>query len=386
MSRLYLLALALIAFSLPVNNAYAEDGVSETEIVFGQTAAFDGPASALGLGMKEGILAAFKKANDEGGVNGRSLNVKHLDDGYEPDKAIANTKALINDEKVFALIGAVGTPTSKVIQPIATESQVPLIGPFTGAGFLRAPYKRYVVNVRGTYAQEAETWIKHLTEDLGAKNIAILYQDDAFGRAGLSGVNAALERRGMSLAAEGTYTRNTTVVKSAVIKIKKANPDAIVTVGAYKPIAEFIKVTRKVGIDVPILNISFTGSKALSAELAGQNTENVIITQVVPFPFDPSLAIVDEYQKALKAYNPDAEFGFVSLEGYMVGKLTVEALKNVQGELTRETFINAFADVGTYDLGGVSLNFANDDNQGMDNVFLTKLKADGGFENIQNLK
>lgn len=365
--------------------AFAENGVSEGEIVFGQTAAFEGPASALGTGMKQGILAAFKKANDAGGVNGRQLVVKHLDDGYEPDKAIENAKALIDQDKVFALIGPVGTPTSKAIQPIASENKVPFIGPFTGAGFLRDPYKPYVINVRGSYGQEAETWIKHLTEDLGAKNIAILYQDDSFGRAGLSGVKAALDKRGMTLAAEGTYTRNTTAVKGALVNIKKSNPDAVVTVGAYKPIAAFIKTARQLKLDVPILNISFTGSKALAAEL-GDQTDNVIITQVVPFPFDASIPLVAEYQEALKASDAAAEPGFVSLEGYMVGKLTVEALKKVGGDVTRQSFIDAVKNTGTFDLGGVSLVYGEGDNQGMDDVFLTTINSDGSFNSVSSLK
>ena len=383
MKKHLIAALSIIAVSVP-GIASAENGVTDTEITFGQTAAFEGPASALGLVMKEGILAAFKEVNDAGGVNGRKLVVKHENDGYEPDKAIANTKKLIDEDKVFGLIGAVGTPTSKAIQPITSEAKVPFVGPFTGAGFLRAPYKRYVVNVRGTYGQEAETWVKHLTEDLGAERISILYQDDSFGRAGLTGVKAALEKRGMELAGEGTYTRNTTVVKGAVVSIKKSNPDAIVTVGAYKPIAEFIRTAKKVGLDVPILNISFTGSKALAADL-GAEGDGIIITQVVPFPFDTSVGLVADYQKALKANNPDAEPGFVSLEGYMVGKLAAMALEKVEGDVTRESFLDAFAKTGTFDLGGVSLTYGADDNQGMDDVFLTSIKADGSFEALDKL-
>lgn len=383
MKKHVLAALSLAALSLP-GSAFAEIGVSESEIKFGQTAAFEGPASALGLGMKEGILAAFKEVNDAGGVKGHKLVVTHKNDGYEPNTAIENTKALINNDKVFALIGPVGTPTSKAIEPIASEAKVPFVGPFTGAGFLRAADKRYVVNVRGTYGQEAETWIKHLTEDLGAKRISILYQDDSFGRAGLSGVKAALEKRGMELAGEGTYTRNTTVVKGAVVSIKKSNPDAIVTVGAYKPIAEFIRTARKVGLNVPILNISFTGSKALAKDL-GADGKGIIITQVVPFPFDTSKPLVADYQKALKAFNPSAEPGFVSLEGYMVGKLAAAALEKVEGNITRESFIDAFAKTGAFDLGGVTLTYGANDNQGMDDVFLTEIQADGSFKALDKL-
>jgi branched-chain amino acid transport system substrate-binding protein len=168
--------------------AFAEDGVSDKTILFGQVAALTGPAQDLGQGMRQGILAAFDEANSHGGIAGRTLELKSSDDGYEPEKTVGATQKIIGDDKVFALIGAVGTPTAKASQPIATAAQVPFIGPFTGAQFLRDPYNRYVVNIRASYFQETEAWIDHLTRDLGISRIAILYQDDAFGLAGLDGV------------------------------------------------------------------------------------------------------------------------------------------------------------------------------------------------------
>jgi len=181
--------------------ASADSGVFDDRIVFGQSAALKGPAAALGLGMRDGILAAFHEANAAGGVHGRKLDLISYNDGYEPEMAIANTKRLIDEDKVFALIGEVGTPTSKAVQPITTEQGVPFIGPFTGADFLRDPSLTNVVNIRASYRQETEAWIEHLTTDLGLSRIAILYQDDSFGRAGLEGVKLALEKRGLALVA-----------------------------------------------------------------------------------------------------------------------------------------------------------------------------------------
>src|SRR5262249_18223458 len=188
----------------------AENGVSKDRILFGQVAALNGPAQALGQGMREGIVAAFEEANRAGGVHGRRLELKSTDDSYEPEKTIVATNKAVTDDKVFALVGAVGTPTSKAGQPIATAAKVPFVGPFTGAEFLRNPFNRYVVNVRSSYFQETEAWIEHLTRDLGITRIAILYQDDAFGLAGLAGVKKAMAKREMSLVAEGTFKRNTT--------------------------------------------------------------------------------------------------------------------------------------------------------------------------------
>ena len=193
----------MLIAGLSISTAQAQTaGVSGDKVTFGQSAAFDGPAGALGTGMNQGLMAAFSAANKAGGINGRMLEIVTYDDGYEPERAVENTKKLIDVDKVFSLIGAVGTPTSKATQPIATAAGVPFIGPFTGAGFLRAPENVNVINVRATYDQETEAWIKHLTEDLGISKIAILYQDDGFGRVGLSGVNKALEKAGKDLTRE----------------------------------------------------------------------------------------------------------------------------------------------------------------------------------------
>ena len=364
--------------------AQAAPGVSDDAILFGQSAALDGPASALGIGMREGLLAAFEEANRNGGVNGRRLQLKSYDDGYEPERAIAHTIKLIEEDQVFALIGEVGTPTSKAVQPIATEKAVPFIGPFTGAGFLRDASLGNIVNVRATYDLETETWIQHLTEDLGYDRIAILYQDDSFGRVGLSGVKKAMDKRGLTLVAEGTYKRNTTAVKSALLKIRKADPQAVVMVGAYKPIAAFIKLAGKVGMKATFVNISFVGSKALAKEL-GDAGPGVVVTQVVPFPWDTSIPLVADYQAALKANNPDAEPGFVSLEGYMVGRITIMALAKIDGEVTRQKLMDVIASTGSFDLGGVILTYGPDDNQGMDQVFLTVIQPDGSFKAVERL-
>ena len=313
--KMVLVPACALTFALGASwTAQAELGVSADTILFGQSAALDGPASALGTGMRTGLLAAFAETNHNGGVKGRKLELKSYDDGYEPERAIAHTIRLINEDKVFALIGEVGTPTSKAVQPIATKAAVPFIGPFTGAGFLRNPDLGNVVNFRGSYDQETEAWIKHLTEDLKYDRIAILYQDDSFGRVGLSGVQKALKKRGLKLVAEGTYKRNTTAVKSALLSIRKGKPQAVVMVGAYKPIAEFIKLAGKTKLKATFVNISFVGSKALAKELGAQGA-GVVITQVVPFPWDTSIPLVKQYHEALKAHDANAEPGFVSLEG-----------------------------------------------------------------------
>ena len=363
--------------------SFAEDGVSGKTILFGQVAALTGPAQDLGQGMRQGILAAFDEANRSGGVSGRTLELKSLDDGYEPEKTVVATKQIIEDDKVFAMIGAVGTPTSKASQPIATEAKVPFIGPFTGAEFLRDPYNRYVVNVRASYFEETEAWIEHLTKDLGVTKIAILYQDDAFGLAGLEGVQRALAKRKMSLVASGSFKRNTTAVKSALLDIMKSKPEAVVTVAPYKPVAAFIKLAHQVKFNPVFVAISFVGSDSLAQEL-GSDGAGVIISQVVPFPWDDSLPVVASYQKALGADDAKAKPGYVSLEGYMVGRLAVEALKRIDGEPTRGKLLDAIYRA-PFDLGGLTLSYGPARNQGSDQVFFTILQADGSFKPVARL-
>jgi branched-chain amino acid transport system substrate-binding protein len=378
---------AVAAFALTViacGAAAAEDGVTPDSVVFGQAAVFEGPAAALGRGMRTGITAAFEEANKGGGVNGRKLKLIGVDDGYEPDKSIAAVKKLIDEDKVFALVGPVGTPTANAAQPVAQAAKVPYIGPFTGAGFLRDPKRDNVVNVRASYGAETEAWVKHLTEDLQIKKIAIFYQDDTFGRAGLDGVKAALQKRGMELAAEATFERNTVAVKSALLTLKRAEPEAVAMVGPYKPCAEFIKLARKVDFNPVFINISFVGATALAKEL-GPDGKGVIVSQVVPFPWDASLKVVADYQAAIKAVDTAAEPEFVSLEGYLVGRLTIAALAKAGAEPTRAGILQAIKDSGKFNIGGLEMTFGPEKNQGLDQVFLTVIQPDGTFKSVNKL-
>ena len=370
---------AFAAMTLAAGPLAAEQGVTDNSIEFAQVAALEGPAAALGTGMRQGLMAAFEEANRAGGVHGRSIGLTSMDDGYEPDRSVTQTRSVIDSNDYLALVGPVGTPTTKATQPIATEANMPMIAPFTGAGFLRDPSLQNVVNVRATYDAETQAWIDYLVDDLGLTDIAILFQDDGFGRVGLAGVEKALEARGMSLVAEGSYTRNTVAVKSALLDIRKAKPQAIVMVGAYKPLAEFIKLSRKMKMDPTFVTISFVGSKALAAEL-GAEGDGVIVSQVVPQPWDTNLPIVAEYQAALTALDAAAEPGFVSLEGYVAGRLVVEGLRKAGADLTRESFMTAMNNLGTVELGGMTLTFGPGDNQGSDDVFLTRILSDGTFE------
>ncbi|MBA2689836.1 MAG: ABC transporter substrate-binding protein [Burkholderiales bacterium] len=353
-----------------------EDGVTATTITLGQSAAFSGPASSLGIEMRKGIEAYLNHVNSEGGVNGRKLVLKSLDDGYEADRAAANTKKLINDEKVFALLGYVGTPTSNASLPVFTAAKVPFVGPFTGAESLRQPVNRYIFNVRASYYQETEKIVEQLTS-LGMKKIAVFYQNDAYGKAGLTGVELAMKKRKLPIAALGTVERNTVTVSEAVQGIATVEPQAVIMISAYKSCAAFIKEMKKAGSNPQFMNVSFVGSKALADELQQQG-RGVGISQVVPYPWSIGTPIVKEYQK-LMVVAGSKEFNFSSLEGFMAAKVLVEGIKRTGKDLTRERLIASMEGLKDYDIGGFRVTYSPEDRYGSKFVELTVIGQNGKF-------
>ncbi len=378
-----MLLIILVVVGTPWGLARGASG--QETIVFGQSAALTGPARELGIGMRLGLLAAFSEVNRKGGIHGYRLQLESLDDRYEPEAAIANTRSLIEKHKVFALIGAVGTPTSKSAQPVATEAGVPYIAPFTGAEFLRDAKKRpNVVNVRASYYQETEEMVVRLNEDLGINRISIFYQNDSFGQAGLNGLRQAVNRHGLSLIEEVYYARNTEAVKIALLDLRRANAEAVVIVGAYKPAATMIRWARRLNFNPYFINISFIGSAALAKALGPDGT-GVYVTQVVPFPRDTTLPIVAQYQEALQAIDTRNKPSFVSLEGYLAGRIAIEGLQLAGPAPTRKGFLQALARAGDMDLGGFRLRYGVDDNQGSDRVYLTRIDDKGRFQAVDKM-
>ncbi len=360
-------------------------GVFADRIIFGQSAAFSGPAQELGRSMKLGIEAAFYEINRRGGVHGRRLELLSRDDRYEPEAAIFNTLQLIEKEGVFALMGAVGTPTSRSAVPVAAAAGVPYVAPFTGAAFLRDPAWDNVINLRASYNQETEEMVARLTHDLNLKRIAVLYQDDSFGRAGYQGALSALERRNMEPVAVGLYPRNTTAVKTAVIDLHRGQPEAVIMVGAYAPVAAVIAWSRQLGLNPVFITLSFVGSNALARELDHRG-EGVLVTQVVPFPWDNTLPVALAYRQALVSYvSSDTQPGFVSFEGYLAGRLVIAILERCGHDITRTCFLQELHREEPLNLDGFPLQFGANDNQGSDAVFLTTISRDGTYRPVDKL-
>ena len=344
----------LAALFLTFGPAAAQTGVSDREILVGQFAAQTGPAAELGKRMQLGMLAHFNAVNAAGGVNGRSIKLISRDDGYEPEKAAAAVKALIEEDKVFALVGSVGTPTTLAAMPAINAAGIPLIGPFTGAQALREPFNRNLFHVRASYFDETERIVQHLST-LGIKKIAVFYQNDSYGKAGLEGVTRALTKRNLTAAAAVTVERNSVDVAAAWVELQKAAPEAIVQISAYKSCAALIRLARSKGYGGQFFNVSFVGSTALSAEL-GETGVGVTISQVVPFPYTPTSAIVREYQQRMTE-SGNKDFDFSSMEGFLAAKIFVEGVRRAGKTLTRESLITGLESMREVNLGGFMVNY-----------------------------
>ncbi len=348
-------------------------GLTDNAIVLGQSAPFSGAAEQLGLQFYLGAQLYFEQVNQKGGIQGRKIELKRLDDGYEPDKCAANTRQLIN-EGVFALFGYIGTPTSLAALPLATEAKVPFFAPFTGAQALREPFNRYALHVRASYFDETAAIVKQTTS-VGIRKIAVFYQNDAYGKTGLEGVTRALQAQNLQPAATGTVERNSVDVAAAVQAIMAQKPEAIVQVSAYKSCAAFIRAARKAGYAGSFYNVSFVGTQALLDEL-GSDAKGVVISQVMPFPYSPVTGISGDYLAAVKAKQGRAP-NYSGMEGFVVARVFCEGLQRAGRGVTRESFINAIESMRNVDLGGFPVDFGPNDHTGSRFVELTLLTEDG---------
>ncbi len=367
---------ASLALVLASSFALAENGVTEREILIGQFAAISGPAAQLGQRMQVGMQVYFNAVNAQGGVHGRAIKLITRDDGYEPEKAVAAVKALIQEDKVFALAGSVGTPTGLAALPVLTEQQVPLVGMFTGAQALREPFNRYVFHVRASYFDETERIVQHLTT-LGIKKIAVFYQNDAYGKAGLEGVTRALTKRQLKPLATATVERNSVDVTQSMETLLKSEPEAIVQISAYKSCAALIKQARAKGYGGQFFNVSFVGSRALADEL-GDAGQGVVISQVVPFPYAQNTPLVREYQQRMTEAG-QKDFDFSSLEGYLTARVLVEGLRRAGKNLTRDGLIAGMESIHDVNLGGFTVNYSAKDHQASNFTDLTIIGRGGKF-------
>lgn len=343
-------------------------------IVLGQSAAFTGAAAQLGIQFHAGARLFFDQLNGQGGVNGQRIEIVQLDDGYEPDRCIANTRQLL-DSEVFALFGYIGTPTSLAALPLATKAQTPFFAPFTGAMGLRQPFNRLAFHLRASYNDETALIVRQLTH-LGLNKIAVFHQNDSYGKAGLDGTVLALAARNLKPVATATVERNSVDVAQAVAVINAARPDAVVQISAYKSCAAYIRAARAAGYGGTFYNVSFVGTQALADEL-GKDGAGVVVSQVVPTPYSASRPIAREFIEAIGKGGNKVQPNFSSMEGFLAAKLFAEGLRRAGSRVTRESFIGGMEAIGDLSLGGFQVSLGPNDHVASSFAELSMLTGDG---------
>ncbi len=368
-------------------------GITASDIVFGISAPLTGPAKDLGVQMQRGIDLAFAGANDDGGVNGRTLRLIAADDGYEPTRTAQTVKELYEREHIFGFIGNVGTPTAMVSAPFALEHRMLFFGAFTGADILRRdPPDRYVFNYRASYAEETAAAVNYLVKvrKIKTDQIAVFAQQDSYGDAGFNGVMSAMRTlRGGDggYVLRVGYQRNTMDVDNAVAQLKayKVPIRAVVMVSTYRSAAKFIEKTKDTYPGLVYTNVSFVDSTALKDELmllGPQYAAGVIVTQVVPALAGYS-SLVLQYKSALERYFPGEPASYVSFEGYVAAQVLIEALKHAGPNLDTEKVVDALENMRGFDLGiGALINYGRSEHQGSHKVWGTQLSESGKYEPI----
>jgi ABC-type branched-subunit amino acid transport system substrate-binding protein len=380
-------------------------GINDEEVWLGQPAAFSGASAGLGVEMWRGATAAFSAANAAGGVHGRKIRLALADDGYAPEKAAAAALHLIEDEKVFALFGGVGTPTITFVLPIVRKYYEQegffYFANFTGAQIQRnPPNEKVVFNVRASYYEETRAMVD-IFVNAGRKRIATFIQDDAYGLDGRAGVEKALKDHGLEPVADQRYQRGQKFGVSnaaAVAALRAARADALVVVGSYQAAAGFVRDVRTTGWTVPIQNVSFVGADQMLALLvdaenaSGQRIIfNLICTQVVPHYEDTANGLVQAYRKDVDKfapstpegigdgnYKPKQKFTFGSLEGYVSAKVFLAVLEKAGRDLNRKNFYAAAEGMGEIELGlGAPASFSPTHHQALEKVWFTYATPQG---------
>lgn len=351
---------------------------ARADVVIGQVAPLSGVLATTGQQMVLGGKIYFDWVNAHGGVHGEMIRVVVADDGYKVDETLRLTRELVADDQVVALFGFAGTANIARLldDEVLARAGIALVAPYTGGEPLRTPFNPWIFHVRAGYADEAEHMIKQLTTQ-GIRRVAVLYQDDAFGKAGLAGVEAALRRRQLEVAAAAPYERNTDRVEAAVQQVLAAQAQAVIMVAVNKPAAAFVRQYREAGGGGQLFNISVVDPAEL-VKLAGlQHARGLGISQVVPYPYQGTLPAVREFQRLMRQYAPEAEVNYTNFEEFLGAKVLVEALRRAGPKPTRAAVIRALESLASLDLGGVRVGFSRDNRIGSRFVEVTVIGSSG---------
>lgn len=370
-----MLSSILLSAIVPEIAAQSVSGLTDTSIQIGSCSALTGPVSFLGIQTQLGALAYFHIVNDAGGIYGRKIELKSRDDGYDPAMAAGCFNSLIKDD-VFAMGFFVGTPTAAKYIPMAENAKVPVVGLFTGAQMLYEPFKHDIVNVRASYFDEAREQVDALWSQRGLRKIGVIYQNDAFGKTVLDGIEHALAKHDAVPTGLGTFERNTLQISEGLKTVREAKPDAVILVGPYAPVAAILKEAHASGWHPLFLTVSFVGTEGL-IRAAGADAEGVVVTQVVP-PYDRTdLPTIKLYRSALDKYMSGTSPTFVSLEAFVDAMVFVEGLRAAGRDLTREKFISGIESLHNWDPGlgqDLRLGYGPHSHKGFDAVYATVIR------------
>ena len=373
-----LAALMLAAGAACGSDALAENGVSAGTILIGQSASLTGTTAEVGRQMRDGALAYLETVNRKGGINGRKIELITLDDAGQTKVGEANTKKLIEENKVFLLFGYTGRNTSEAALPIIDKANIPFFGAATGGESIHGAFNRNVFNVRASYTLETQALVNYLVTT-GQTKMGMIYHKDDLKKTNLKMTEDAAAVHKVKLMGSAAVDRNSTEVKDAVSVMSKLNPDAVICNAAVKPLGEFVRQMRKAGATSQFLSVSFVGSpivKELGSEASG-----LIMAQVVPLPTKIRIPVVAEYQKALANMDSKAEYSFSGLEGFITAKVLVEGLKRTGKDLTRPKFIKAMESIHDLDVGDYFVSYSPTSHNGSKYVDITVINKDGRFFN-----
>lgn len=358
--------------------AWAAPAARAQEVVIGQVAPLSGVLASTGRQMVIGGQIYFDAINAQGGIHGAKIRHEVVDDGYKVAETVRLTRELLARPEVVALFGFAGTAnvTQLLTDGVLDAGGAALVAPYTGGESLRNPFNPWIFHVRAGYADEAEHMVQQLTT-LGMNRIAVMYQDDGFGKAGLLGVTNALDKRKLKLAVAAGYERNTDKVEEAVKKIKASDAQAIIMVSVNKSTAAFMKLYRESGGGAQMYNISVVDPVEL-VKLAGlKNAHGLGISQVMPYPYMANMPVVREYQTLLKKYAPKELINYTSFEEFVGAKVLVEALRRAGPKPTRAKVVKALESMGNYDTGGITVSYSPDNRIGSRYVEVTVIGSTG---------
>ncbi len=348
------------------------------DIVIGQVAPLSGVLATTGAQMVLGGQLYFDAVNEKGGIHGQKIKVLVRDDGYKVEDTVRLTKDLLAKPEVVALYGFAGTANvgKLLTDGILEDGGAALVAPYTGGESLRSPFNPWIFHLRAGYADEAEHMVQQVTT-LGLRRIAVMYQDDGFGKAGLAGVEAALAKRSLKLAAAAGYERNTDKVDEAVKKVKESDAQAVIMISVNKSTAAFVKRYREASGGAQLYNISVVDPAEL-VKLAGlKNAHGLGISQVVPYPYMPNLPVIREYQTLLAKNAPGQHVNYTSFEQFLGAKVLVEGLRRAGPNPTRAKVVKALESLGNFDLGGITVSYSPTNRIGSRYVEVTVIGSTG---------